>query len=213
MYRHLLLWVFISMIVAGCASPQAEPQNRRKGDGFSYLSYNHKTSDPSKTEILVFFGYQCPHCYRTYKEEFSARIATHSFAEKIKLVPVIWIPSVVPSTRAFYVAEVLGKNPEFHSKLFSAFQSRSVDLSSESALEDFAEKCCAINRAQFKSIYKSSEVDGLLARDESYVREYNIAETPSVVVNGKYYISPTTMPRGAHFGEFIDSLIQKDAGK
>lgn len=219
MRHHWAVVLSLVLIFSGCASdpsePTPEPKNRRMGNGFANLAYNHKPVDASKDyELLVFFAYQCPHCYTFHKQEMQTWLDANWSNVNIKLVPVlVKASSAEPSARAFYAAEVLGRNPEFHGKLFAAFHDYFIELESKRDFVDFAERCCSIDRARFEAAYDSPEVENRLVQDSRLMVEYSIEETPAVVVNGKYYISLKTMPADALFGQYIAEILQTDEKK
>lgn len=211
MTRYLTIFL-LTFFIGGCASTLSEPQDRKHSpEGFAYLTYNHKTSDASRVEVMVFFGYQCPHCFKFYTDELANWMATAPKDVNVVLVPVVWTPTVIPSTRAFHVAELLGKNPKFHGALFAAFQAHDIDLTTETAVGNFAASCCSIDKLQFKTIYESSAVDQMISHDESMLKEYNIGGTPSVIVNAKYYVSPETI-NGGKLIDVIDTLVKRERG-
>lgn len=208
MIRHATRFFVLAAMLLGLATPPALAAPRiAEGQGYARLPASHKTADPAKVEILVFFGYQCPHCYHLYNDELRPWINKLPSDVQLRLSPVIWSDDVGPSTRGLHAAQIMGKELELHNKLFKAYQDQTHDLSSPEAVADFAAECCAIDRRKFLDTSLSDVVEDRLEQDEEILREYRITRTPTVIVNGKYAISPGELPAKVKVVDVIQHLV------
>lgn len=192
-------------VLAGCASTGTDVTARQSSAPTDYLSY---PSD--QAEVLVFFGYQCGPCHNFYSQELAQWQAAGADDVSVVYVPVVFMDAVYHAARAFHTAEVLGANPEFHGRLFNAYQS-GVDLSSQKAVMAFARNCCDIDPVVFRTTFESELVERRMQQADAMLYQYGINATPAVIVNREHLISPHMVSSGSTLLDAVKARLNGEA--
>lgn len=207
MKKALAIALLSIFLMAGCATNKPEVSLQSLSGKFDYLPTTHNTSDKDKIEIIVFFGYQCPHCFRFYMSEFSKWNGTSAKDIKIRYIPVIMSNEIVPANRSFYAAENLGINPLFHKYLFAEFNLNHRYPRSESDLYQIFMSCCGTSYDNFIREYKSENTTNSMKSDFDTFKEYSVKAVPLVIVNGKYSVEPNGTNSHREMMNVISSLV------
>jgi len=192
-----------------CALPVQGAQVAAKETGFAVLPEAHQTEGDG-IEVLVFFGYQCTHCYHFYQSELLGWKERGSADVTVRLAPVVWSPAVEPAVRALHVVQRIGDAEAFHGKLFEAYQREPGRFSDPQALAELAHQCCNIDPEVFLEAYNAEEINAMRAVDEQTVKGYRIEATPTVIVAGKYLVRADVLPPGKRMIDVIDSLVARE---
>ncbi len=158
-------------------------------------------------EVVEAFSYTCIHCYH-----FEAHLRDWlqhkpAYVNFIRL-PSLWDDRHRAHARLYYTLQVLGRNDlddaaftAIHrdgNPLFSSDPKETSELQNRFAAER------AIPIESFTAAYNSTAVSSRLQFDAELLKRFEIVETPSIVVNGKY------MTNGYHLrapGYDSDDLI------
>ncbi|HEB77474.1 MAG TPA: thiol:disulfide interchange protein DsbA/DsbL [Methylothermaceae bacterium] len=170
---------------------------------FVELNPPRPTEDPTKVEVIEFFWYGCPHCYRfdPYLEAWRKKQPDQVL---FKRQPVIFGPHWAPQARAYFTAEVLGVVDKIHRDFFDAMHQEKKRMAGEEELAKFFAEH-GIDEQTFKNAFHSFAVEVKMRQAEAVAPEYGITGVPSLVVNGKYLITA----RGAGgFEGMIQALEQ-----
>jgi thiol:disulfide interchange protein DsbA len=164
-----------------------------------------RTNDPSRIEVAEAFWYGCPHC-------FHAEPALHTWIAALSKdvyfvgVPVVWDnDSRRLHAKMYYTAQQLNKLDTLHSAIFVAMNEGKKAFATEADIASFF-AANGVDAQTFAKTFNSFSVDSLVKQSEAKVRGYNVAGTPTLIVNGKYKImgSPEKMIAVANF------LIEKE---
>jgi len=171
---------------------------------------------PGKIEVTEVFSYACPAC-NTF----------HPLMDKLQdslpaNVVVNYVPAAFNPTedwpmfqRAYYTALVLGLvNKQTHDAMFDAVwktgelsvvlpgsnQLRRPPPSIEDAARFYAQQGGA-NPQAFISAANSFGVDSKIRQADQYVRDCLVDETPTIIVNGTYRITP---PSAGGYNQMVE---------
>ena len=172
------------------------------------LSPPRPTDDPSKVEVIEFFWYGCPHCYRfdPYLEEWlKNKPANVTFRRQ----PAIFGPHWEPHARAYYTAEVLGVLDKIHKDLFDVMHKERKRMTSEEEMADFF-AAHGVDKQTFNNTFHSFSVEMKVRQAESIPASYGITGVPAVVVNGKYLISGTTTKGFDNMIKVMDDRVKHE---
>lgn len=213
--RHTLTGILLAAaILAGCqsaptssASVAAEPAVQ----GYRPLESGYQVPDRSRVEVLVIFGYQCAHCYRFLNEQLAGWMQQQPADVRVRFLPTAWTDRVRTANRAFHAAEAMGANPAFHRALFDRFQQDEASLRKPGAMARLAADCCRLQGRRLQQQMRARSTDERLSAAAATQRQLNITGTPTVVVNGKYLVSPETgSPTPQAMMRTIDRLVQQE---
>ncbi len=167
-------------------------------------------ADDSKVEVLEFFWYGCPHCFRLepYLEKWVAESMPPN-AEFVQ-VPATLNPSWQVHARAFYVAKTLGLLSKVHGPLMNAIHVDRNPMQDERALAEFFAEY-GVSEADFEKAYRSFAVETGLRRAAFLVDRAGIRAVPSIVVAGKYETSVSMAGGTDELLQVINYLIEREA--
>jgi thiol:disulfide interchange protein DsbA len=201
-----------------------DPENEPYKAGKDYIvlpeSYAQHTtaqasllSHPDKIEILSFFNYGCPVCYRMepaveewHRQQKEMQII--SFTD----VPVVWDhPGWENLARAFYIAEALGVLQTAHTRLFRAVHQQNKKFITREELEEFFITELGVTRDQFNENYDSFTTRRKLKQAELLRNAYKIRSIPSFVIAGKYMVDMKTSGGVDRAVEIVNFLVNKES--
>jgi len=152
------------------------------------------TSAPAgQVEVLEFFWYGCPHCYRLEPAlaEWQSRKAPWI---RFVRIPVIWGQGPQRAhAQLYYTLEALGQLDALHAAAFDAVQKGNSPLVAETEARtlqlqlQFA-KSQGIDESAFRKAYDSPAVRAAMQRADDFTRRYGVDAVPRFVVNGKYLL-------------------------
>ncbi len=206
--QKLLAFVFLCVFTISIQALESQALNIEQGEGYETIDPPQPTDDPSKVEVIEFFWYGCPHCYRF---EPVLQKWAKSRPDYVNYIPQ---PTAFNATwakhaRAYYTAEALGVVDKMHEDFFNAIQIEKKRLDKEDALADFF-VAHGISKKDFTDTYNSFLVEAKTRQAEAIPGRYGVNGVPALVVNGKYRISGTTAKNYENMIKVMDFLIAKE---
>src|SRR5690606_18115361 len=119
-------------------------------------------SDTSgKIEVLEFFSYGCPHCFRLEPlvNQWKTTLPDNVV---FKAVPVGFNASMAPQQRLYYSLAALGRL-DLHDKVFDAIHNQHKRLYSDDAIIDWVAEQ-GVDRKQFTDVYESFGINSKVSR-------------------------------------------------
>jgi len=158
-------------------------------DGYEVLDGPRPGDDPDTIEVHEFFWYGCPHCndFEPYIDEWAAN--KPDGVTYIR-VPAIFRPAWAVHARAFYAAKLSGVLDRFHGPMFAAIHDRGRRLDSKDAIGSFVAEI-GIDGRSFVDTMDSFAVNARVRRAKKLQQAYGVSATPTVVVDGRYLVSPS----------------------
>lgn len=148
----------------------------------------HLSKEQDKVEVVEFFNYGCPYCYRL-EPEMSAW-----FADKPDNVEVIKIAiprkgKWVEYARLFYALGMISKAEQerISPLIYAAIHEQKLNFASEKDLFDWTEKQ-NVNRQALEQYYASNEVTEKIKQAVELALSYDLKYVPSIYVNGQYQL-------------------------
>lgn len=143
--------------------------------------------DPDTIEVIEFFWYGCPHCYR-----FSPHVERFKQSKpddvSFRHMPAILSPRWELHAKAFFAARIMDELDRFHPAMFAAIHEDGMRLDSVTEIGDFVSSL-DIDSERFVATMNSFAVDARVRRVKSLQRAYGISGTPTVVIDGRYRTS------------------------
>lgn len=196
------------------------------GKNYFIIDPAQPTDHPGKIEVTEVFSYGCPACN-----------AFHSTVDQIaKSLPADAVMNYLPAAfrpdenwpvyqRAFYTAKVLGLVNKTQDAVFNAtwktgelatYNLQGSGLKPKEAwptIEDMAKFYAkyGADPKEFVGIANSFSVNTQMKRADDMVKAYGVDGTPSIIVNGKYRLTPGSAGGYAQTIELTQWLVAKIA--
>lgn len=190
-------------------SVMAQPERYVAGTHYIALEQPVRTNDPSRVEVVEVFWYGCPGCFsfEPLIQDWKANAPDHV---DFHLLPVAWDALTAVHAQAFYTAESLGVLDDVHTPIFEAINVKRNRLQNERQLAAvFAEH--GVSEEKFSEAFKSFSVRTKVNQVNRKVSDYQVAATPSIVVNGKYTVSTNqAVPTHQEMLNVVNFLVEKE---
>lgn len=200
-------------LAAGWASAQIK---YAEGKDYVKLPVPMAASAPKgKVEVIEFFWYGCPHCYRLQKP-WEKWMAENANAIAYKPQPAILGKTWEVMARAHHAMVGSGGfDPMLHRDFFTAIHEKNLPLQTlegnePKALFAFVAKEKGKDYAEkFKKEYSVFSMGAKIAKDREMQASYRIEGTPTIVVGGKYSVNPGMSGGEAAMVPVVDFLVKK----
>lgn len=209
MIKHLLMsavLVFASLVA--CAADDAPEQSFEAGVDYDLINPPIRTADPDRIEVVEFFWYGCGHCYNfePMLEQWKKKLPEYV---DFRPTPAAWNPAMELHARAFYAAEALGVEATMHPVIFRAMHVDHKRLKSEQELAELF-KAHGVAVEDFSRALNSFGVGSQVRQAGAKARAAKLTGTPSMMVNGKYFISARKAGSQAGMLKLADYLIERE---
>ena len=203
-YWRLAAWTFALILSAG-ASAQPVP-----GKGYELIKPAQPTSSGTKVEVIEFFSYACPHC-NTLQPSLRAWLQKKPADVEFRRAPVVFQDAWLPVTTAYHAFDAMGLVDKLHHEFFSAIHEKKTLeinglLRDPKPLFDWVAKQ-GVDRQKFVDVYNSFGVRSRTNRSIELPANYNVTSTPTLVVEGKYLMTPAMAGSYERFFEVLDQVI------
>lgn len=203
MLKQLATAFIAVFFAAGLA--QAQPT---LGAEYRQLDTAQSTDVPGKIEVIEFFWYGCPHCYR-FEPVLEPWIKKLPKDVHFRRVPAMFNEPYARGARAYYALEAIGEAQRVHKALFEAIHSGgNLRAEEEAPLTEWLGKQ-GVDTKKFAAAYRSFSVEGKLKRAAQLTQAYKIDGVPAMAVNGKYVVNTESIKSFEHLLAITDYLVEK----
>ena len=184
------------------------------GTNYQLLPAQQPTTVSSgKVEIDEVFWYGCGHCYALDPTLEGWKTTKPPYVEFIR-IPVIWGQSQRQHAKLYYTLQALHR-PELHTKVFDAIHQQGMPLAARDDLEARAMQLAflltqGVTEKDFDAAYDSMTVATNMRRAEDLTKKYNVANVPTMIVNGKYSTSLSEAGSPERLISLIDDLAASE---
>jgi thiol:disulfide interchange protein DsbA len=183
---------------------------------------------PGAVTVTEVFSYGCPACnsFLPYMESLEKKLPAGVTAE---YVPASWSAAEnwPVFQRAYLTAKALGVAKQAHTAMFQAIWGPNGELAIMDSrtgrirsplptiadIARFYERVAKVPAAKFVDTSKSFSVETDVKRSESTIRAYLADSTPTIVVNGKFRLQPTTAGGAQQAVDLALWLVQQELRK
>lgn len=205
-----VLTALIVFFAAGVA--QAQPT---AGIEYRELAAAQPTDSPGKIEVIEFFWYGCPHCYK-FEPVIEPWVKKLAKDVQFRRIPALFNNEWLQGGRAYYALEAIGEVDRLHKALFDAVHTGSrLQVANEAALTEWL-GTQGVDTKKFAAAYRSFSVEGKLKRAAQLVQAYKIEGVPAMAVNGKYVVNTDNIRSFEQMLAVTDHLVEqsrKQGGK
>lgn len=146
-------------------------------------------STPGKIEVFEFFLYTCPHCFAfdplvsAWAQQLPADVSFRRIHVGVGAMHKM-------HQRLMFALESLGRLGDLHEAVFKAIHVQHLDLSSDSAIVDFAGKL-GLDKAKFSAAYSSFSAQGRINQASQLATAYRAETVPALGIGGRFLTSPS----------------------
>lgn len=181
---------------------------------FEEGQHYHRIGSPAaapedQVEVVEAFAYPCPAC-RNFMPHITAWEDEKPAFVEFSRIPVALQPGWDLFARAFYTAEVVGVDAEAHEAMFHAIHDERRRFDDFEDIADFYADY-DVDRESFVNTSESFAVDSRMRQNQNDVRRFGVRGTPSVIVQGKWRVSPNGFESYQQMIEAIDYLVAREA--
>jgi len=180
MYLRKALMI-VSMLVAAAAGSASAQQP------YAPMQPPQPTNDDGKIEVIEFFWYGCPHCYKV-EPEVNAWAKSLPPDVVFKRIPAYPSESWGDAARIFYTLDAMGLAEKYHDKVFDAIHKDNVNVINRKIRDKWLKEN-DIDPKKYEEVSKSFTVESNLSRDKQMTINYKVDGVPRFVIGGKYYTS------------------------
>ena len=170
-----------------------------------------KKAQPAPTdgtvEVIEFFSYACPHCYR-FEPYIEQWMKTKPDNVKLIQVPAVFNANWESLARLYYAAEVLGVQDKIHPIIFESMHGEGKHARSLDDLKVVFE-ANGVSGEQLEKAMNSFTVAAKTRKAKNMTKAYAIESVPNIVVQGKYMTNGTLAESHDNVFKVVDFLAEK----
>ena len=200
--------ILLALLLTTSFSAMAE-KGPVEGVHYKQITPAQPTSAPAgKVEVLEFFWYGCPHCFR-FESHISKWLGEKSDNVVFTRIPAAISPKWELHARVYYAAEALGILEKIHNPLFEAIHVKRKRLNKKEDILDFI-KGLGVDSKKFDQTMRSFAVSSKMQRAKKLGEAFNLDGVPSIVINGKYFTSGSLAGSYEGMIQLINVLSKKE---
>jgi thiol:disulfide interchange protein DsbA len=212
----------MAMLFALVTVPAAAETHWVEGQHYFLVEPAQAThAPPGKVEIIEVFSYACPACNVFYPVIDKLRAALPKQAQ-LSYLPAAWHPEEDWPTfqRAFFAAQSLGLVERTHAAMFDAIWKTGELATMDPATKrpkafmptvvdvaNFYAQKTAVKPQAFLDAAHSFSVDARMREADAQIRAYQVEGTPTVIVDGKYRVTPQSAGDNESFIRLVNWLV------
>jgi protein dithiol oxidoreductase (disulfide-forming) len=221
-----LLFCLISIGCCGLASAQG-PTQWVEGKHYFRIQPAQPTTTPGKIEVLDVFSYACPACnqFQPILNKLKAALPANA---QMTYLPAAFNPTEdwPVFQRGFLAAQILGIAEQSHDAMYDAVWGkgnlavidktthRLIPQAQQPTIQDLAKFYTrfGVKEAEFLDVANSFTVNSNIKRADAEVQEYQVDSTPTLIVNGKYRVTPNSAGGYLQTIDLVLYLVGREKG-
>lgn len=226
MFARIACW---AALLACCSVAGAQgPAQWVEGTNYFLLQPPRPTTTPGKVEVLDVFSYACPAC-NSFQPTLDQLRAALPKGAQMAYLPAAFNPAEdwPVFQRAFLAAQVLGVSESAHDAVYDAVWGKGtlaiLDLSTHRLLPRSRQPTIAdlakfytgygVKEADFLAAANSFSVDTEMKRCDARIRDLEVDGTPTIIVNGKYRVTPQSAGGYQQTIALVLYLVSRERGQ
>lgn len=208
-FRHPRPWLLFCLPLLLLACTEQSGEDFVAGRDYLLLD----ATGPAPAAVIEFFWYGCPHCheFEPYLNDWREDRAPRGL--DVAKLPAIYNELTRLHARLFFAFELVETERDLHAALFAALHRERRRIEDLDAAAAFLAAGAGISPARAKALLVSPQVNDAVREAESLFRHYRISAVPSLVIRGRYLITPSTaggLPRMLVIADHL--LSERPAG-
>jgi len=193
--------------LSACATrdPAQEPE-----EGFEYRAGPGPwpVQDKGKIEVAEFFWFGCPFCnaFEPVLKAWYARQPSDIVLRKVHPIPN---PGWLPHAQLHASLMTLGIATELSDQIYASIHQQGYLLEEPKDAIELAVGL-GVDRARFMTAFNSPQTKDTMAKAQEMAKFFKLDGVPALVVNGRWYTSPTMAGSRERAIQVLDYLIDKE---
>ncbi len=165
-------------------------------------------ANSEKVEIIEFFWYGCPHCFRL-EDSLNNWFEKNSDYVELTKIPANLGNKSLAHAKAFFTAEKLGILESIHPRIYNDINKQNKSLSSISSIRKiFIE--AGISALDFDTTYSSSGVREKVRYAQALWSSFALKGVPAIIINRKYGTSLSLAGGSEQMFDVMNMLINME---
>jgi protein dithiol oxidoreductase (disulfide-forming) len=157
------------------------------GRDYSVLPVAQRGDTAGKIEVIEFFSYGCPACYKLHAHIMKWAETLPSDVVFRRIAVGFGRPAWISLGRAFYAFEATGVLGKVDDAIFDAVHARGLPLRDRGSIAQWM-KSQGVPVDDFIAAFESFGVSARMSRSEQMVIRYRVDGVPRVVVDGRFVV-------------------------
>lgn len=183
------------------------PAEYVEGVEYEVLKKVQPAPSNGKVQVIEFFSYACPHCYR-FEPHLQKWLANKSDNIEFVHVPAVFSKNWEALATLFYAAEALGVQEKMHPAIFEAMHGQGKKARSFDDLKAVFVRN-GVSAEDLNKALNSFTVAAKTRRAKTMTQSYGIESVPNIVVQGKYRTNGTLAGNHDNVFKVVDYLAEK----
>lgn len=180
-----------------------------EGKDYALLSEPVVPTNASKIEVAEFFSYACAHCYKfepllqAWAKKLPADVSmvqTHVSFNR---------PDWTNYQRGFYTILSLGIKDKVQDAVFNSIYVANKQISGAQDWADFL-SLYGVDKQKTLSTYNSFGVNTQIKQAEARSRDFKIASTPTLIVDGRFRVTATNHEDMLKVAQFLVDKVRAE---
>jgi thiol:disulfide interchange protein DsbA len=217
--------ILVSLLGLAASAAWADPTWKEGEQYFRVQPAQPTAVAAGKIEIVEVFSYVCPAC-NLFNPTINKLKATLPSRVQWRFVPASWHVEEDWKVfqRAYFAADSLGIAERTHDKVFDAIWKTGelaiIDpatrqlkdpLPSLADVAKYYEGVAKLKPGEFLAAAHSFSVDAHMREADAQIRNYQVDGTPTVIVNGKYRVTPGTAGGNDQLIALVQWLVKQES--
>ena len=168
-----------------------------------------KQTATEKPEVLEFFSFYCPHCFKF--EPLMKKLSEDLPSDvTIKKSHVNFLGGAMADevTKAYAAADLLDVKEEVTSIIFDRIHTQRKAISSQKDIIDIFAKA-GVSEKDATAALASFPVNGMASQMKRNTENFKVRGVPTLIVNGKYKVNTGSVKSVEEFTELVTFLTKK----
>ncbi|PKF60759.1 thiol:disulfide interchange protein [Psychromonas sp. psych-6C06] len=168
-----------------------------------------KETATAKPEVLEFFSFYCPHCFKfePLMAQIEAKVGDNVEVSK-NHVNFLGKEMGAQLTTAYAAADLLDVKEKVASLIFDRLHTQKKAINGEKDILAIFEKA-GISNPEAKGAMASFPAAGIASQMKRNTETFKIRGVPAIIVNGKYQVINNSVKSTDEFVELVDFLTKK----
>lgn len=142
-------------------------------------------AEGDKVQVVEFFWYACPHCYRLEPDLDAWLKRKPEYVEFDRIPAMFNRPDVVLHAKTYYALRLMGVEGDLHARIFDAIHKQRRRLGTQAEMEEFLGEQ-GVDLDAYRKAMKSFAVQTQARRAAVLAERFDVRGVPAMVVDGKY---------------------------